>query len=311
MSGGEPFLAFYCPKLRSDTLRSPCALNLAKAKELRQKFPNALLGPIEHCAACKGVDLVVREAPVSHLGGKTELAGGLHDDAVTPLAPDNLAATAIEVSPETKEDKDMGGVVKFKDQGEAERFLGKGKIPVDPPPRCPKHPHEPQIGCSPDGKRAGQYLGACQKCMAERRLGRKPKGTMTPAVARDLGIAPVPAPTVKPICQTPTPDPEINVHLPGLAADPSPPMCTTHNLPIKFNAKGISMGGCEVCRREIAAMGGHKAKILAAVDPLERIFADHDAELEWLVGVARDQVRTPEGHLVYLVRVAMRQEVAL
>jgi len=82
-------------------------------------------------------------------------------------------------------------------------------------------------------------------------------------------------------------------------------MCLAHNLPIKFYAKGISMGGCEECRREIAAMGGHKAKIQLAMNPLERIFADHPAELSWLRDHARDQVRTPEGQLIFLVRSAM------
>lgn len=55
-------MGYHCPKLRSDHLRLPCDLNISKLKELRKKFPNALLGPLEHCATCKGKELVVREA---------------------------------------------------------------------------------------------------------------------------------------------------------------------------------------------------------------------------------------------------------
>ena len=67
------------------------------------------------------------------------------------------------------------------------------------------------------------------------------------------------------------------------------------------------MGGCEECRREIACMGGHKAKIQLAMNPLERIFADHSNELEWLYKEAREQVRSPEGQLIYLLKLAMRE----
>jgi hypothetical protein len=67
------------------------------------------------------------------------------------------------------------------------------------------------------------------------------------------------------------------------------------------------MGGCEECRREIAAMGGAKAKIQLAQNPIELIFAAYPEELAWLLESARDQVRTPEGQLIYLVRQAWEQ----
>jgi hypothetical protein len=130
---------------------------------------------------------------------------------------------------------------------------------------------------------------------------------MTPALARDLGkVKGVMAAATKPsppaaIHQAPTAD--------APRVQPEAPMCITHNLPIKFNAKGISMGGCEECRREIAAMGGHKAKIQLAMNPLERVFADHPKELEWLCSHAREQVRSPEGQLIYLCKQAMEAAV--
>jgi hypothetical protein len=67
------------------------------------------------------------------------------------------------------------------------------------------------------------------------------------------------------------------------------------------------MGGCEECRREIAALGGHKARILLAQSPLERVFAKHRDELAWLCSYAQKQVRTPEGQLIFMVKQAMAQ----
>jgi hypothetical protein len=67
------------------------------------------------------------------------------------------------------------------------------------------------------------------------------------------------------------------------------------------------MGGCEECRREIAAMGGHKAKMQLAQNPLERVFHGHADALTWLCSYASEQVRTPEGQLVFMVKQAMAQ----
>ena len=295
MNSPEVFLAYHCPRLRSEHLRSPCVLNMAKFKELRAKFPQALLGPLEHCGACKGKDLVVKESPA--------------------------AATVKE--------KDMSGVVAFKSVAEAEKVLGTGVLgkltpgesidrsvegtsPVSSsitgPPQakgqfCKNHP---EIESKID--KNGHHMGLCRECLAaraaanSRKRGLKvAKKKMTPAVARDLGIAPA-----QPVRQISPAETKIDVHATAPTPDPQP-MCLTHNLPIKFNAKGVSMGGCEECRREIAAMGGHKAKIQLSMHPLERVFAGHDVELEWLYSQAREQVRTPEGQLIYLCKQAMRE----
>lgn len=312
---GTVFLPYHCPTLgRGNFLRSPCAAKVAEAKERRAKFPGAVLGALEHCLACEGRNLVTREAPAV-LDKKSQLK----PDVEKPMA-----------------------AVKFMNEADAEKVLGSGKIPpvttkedlrahgaamkytgdirlevyfmapAYEAPRCPKHPNEPRMVCSESSKRAGQFLGACKICLAERKVGRKPGAgleKMTPAVARDLKRAPSVSKSSPPV------DPAPAAATPA-AASPAAPikinkvqivqgMCLTHNLPIKFNAKGFSMGGCEECRREISALGGHKARIILAQNPLERIFADYSAELAWLYALAGKLVRTPEAQLVFLVRQAM------
>lgn len=297
----DDLLPYHCAKLRGDFLREPCSSNLVKAREHRAKFPQALLGPLEHCLGCEGRELVVREVPLT----ETVSTG---ESTMQQLSPEKIARTRKMVQgmverygteSARQEEQAMGGVVKFRDEAE----LGAGKFQADPAPRCPKHPEEPQIACK--GARAGQYLGACQVCMQERRVGRKGKEKMTPAVVRDLGIWTKPAPPY-PLQPAPAPAPAPAVH--GGEVTPARPMCLTHNLPIKFNAKGISMGGCEECRREIAAMGGHKAKIQLAANPLERVFAGYEAELAWLLQLAAEQLRTPAAQLVFLLRQTMQEE---
>jgi hypothetical protein len=64
MSGDDDsFLPYHCETLNADFLRSPCAKKLAQLKAVREKFSGAFLGPLEHCAACKGKDLITRVAP--------------------------------------------------------------------------------------------------------------------------------------------------------------------------------------------------------------------------------------------------------
>jgi hypothetical protein len=274
-------LPYHCPRLRCDYLRSPCAKMIEAAAEKWAVFPRAMLEFKDHCLECRGQELVRRE------GAK---GAGVQS---------------------AQEDTDMRGVVAFKDEAEARRVLGPDKIPaVSEAPCCPRHPNELQVACSETGKRAGQFMGACKVCMAERRVGRKPKGTekMTPAVLLDLkkkkgevSVAESNAAIVPPVMENPALLPV------APPASGNSPLCTRHNRPIRFNRLGVSMGGCEECRREIAAIGGAKTKIQLAQNPIERIFAAYPDKLAWLLETAGSQVRTPEGQLIYLVRQAWEQ----
>lgn len=346
------FLPYHCPRLHNGNfLRSPCAGKVAEAQARRAKFPQALLGALEHCLDCQGRDLVVRAAPEGGKGvevgrpgqpagdklSSSSDHGGTPSLKVNKIPPNPPLVKGGKKAGTAQEDRGMGTAVKFKDQEEAERVLGAGTVPKeDPdPPKCPKHPGEPQIACNPEGKRAGQYMGKCRVCQDElvkkmnaAKASKKiTRGKMTPAVARDLGLkaaakdaavvepSPVAAAVAGsvglPAALVEKDLSEVNyssartAKAQASANHAPPPMCTTHNLPIKFNAKGISMGGCEECRREIAAMGGHKAKIQLALNPLERVFAGHTDELEWLCSYAQKQVRTPEGQLIFMVKQAM------
>lgn len=51
-------------------------------------------------------------------------------------------------------------------------------------PRCPKHPAEPQIVLS--GKRAGQFMGACKLCMADRKANGAGRRKKVPPVAAEV-----------------------------------------------------------------------------------------------------------------------------
>jgi hypothetical protein len=157
--------------------------------------------------------------------------------------------------------------------------------------RCPKHPENPQIVGGPDSKRAGQYLGFCRQCLAELRQqkGKGKKAAISGATAEGEVITAV--------------APEAGALAPPL--EKATVLCPVHHLPIKYNVKGVSMGGCIKCRQEIAAMGGYRAKIKAAIDPMEKVFESYPDELAWIREVAGCQVRTPEQQLVYLVRQAM------
>ena len=61
--GGSNLLPYHCPEFKLDALLPPCKAKLAQIKTLRSKFPDAWLGPLEHCLGCKGEKLVVRELP--------------------------------------------------------------------------------------------------------------------------------------------------------------------------------------------------------------------------------------------------------
>lgn len=297
----SPFLPYHCARLRGDYLQPPCAKQVALAKERQDKFPHALLGSLEHCLACKGKDIEIREAPVSHLEGKTELAGQGPGVEVVPQQQDNLQDFEEAAPLGPKEDKGMKGVVRFKDATEAERVLGPGKIPM-PAPRCPKHPQEPQIGCSDSGKRAGQFMGACKICLAERKLGRKPKTAkekMTPTVARDLAKGTADGN----VCATGAPSSKISTK----AGSPGPEHpCPEHPENERHRDKNDRLlPVCKTCysiqgkKNLIPGQGCKAGNVVLA-------FPEKYAEVgAWFWSQVEENVRTPQEQLIYLCKRAM------
>ncbi len=320
-------LPYRCEKLRSETLRRPCERNVAKVRELREKFPNALLGPLEHCLACQGEHLVVREGAVSHLEGKTRPGVELVDPPIVPQGQDILAEKEIKAPLPLKEEPGMPGVVKFKDEDEAKRFLGPGKIPAGSPPRCPRHPEEPQVACSPDSKRAGQYLGACKICMAERKVGRKGKDKMTPAVARALGKQaagrdPHPTVTSPPVPFTPvvmkklSPD-QIARWLAGSSEDPEKLPDIPHNhacknhpdRPAKIDSLGRSMALCQECLSIPGYKSGvenHKRGLTTPPVSIPLNQAKYAELKAWLEEQAEENERSLLQEIMFRLKLAMR-----
>jgi hypothetical protein len=82
-------------------------------------------------------------------------------------------------------------------------------------------------------------------------------------------------------------------------------LCPKHNLPIKYNAKGVSMGGCQACRTEISARGGAKVGEFYKIPPVDRIFEDFPEIGEWIKAQAADSIRTPEQQVVFICKQAM------
>lgn len=100
------FLPYHCPRLHNGYfLRSPCAGKVAEARAHRAKFPQALLGALEHCLDCRGKDLVVMKAP------EGEYTGDIRPEVTREITTIDRIA---------QEDQGMGTPVKFKDQEEAQ-----------------------------------------------------------------------------------------------------------------------------------------------------------------------------------------------
>jgi hypothetical protein len=91
---GAPFLPYFCEKLRTKYLLPPCANNLARIKALRAKWPEAHIGPLEHCLDCRGKDLVTREAPAA-AGGDQSVDGSIDSEPVVQ-APEKMRKLSFE-----------------------------------------------------------------------------------------------------------------------------------------------------------------------------------------------------------------------
>jgi hypothetical protein len=83
---------------------------------------------LEQCSKCGGERLVVREAPAAPM--IISETTNVNAEIIMPPEPDH------------QEEQGMS-VVKFKNEAEAEKYLGAGKVPADAAPRCPKHPGAP------------------------------------------------------------------------------------------------------------------------------------------------------------------------
>jgi hypothetical protein len=237
MGGVEaPFLAYHCPKLRSRHLRSPCGANVAKAQELRGKFPQALLGPIEHCITCQGQDLIVSEFTKAKM---------------SPVVV-SLAEGEKIIGPERMK-KLMAGT---------EADAG--------PAFCKHHPEVPA-----KLTKNGRSMGRCVACLAatvarnSRNRGEKiAKDTMTKAVARDLAAKPEPGvrqneaaaagntlePSYSPMVASRQAVPDFqDTPCPGFPEastipDPIPPVCThPPDRPARIDSLGRNMRLCTKC----------------------------------------------------------------
>lgn len=190
------------------------------------------------------------------------------------------------------------------------------------PPRCPKHPEEPQVQCGPDSKRAGQYLGACKICMAARKVGRK--GTkamekMTPAVPRDLGI--VPAPPVPPVRQNTPAESEIDVQPAPVVtyplsafADEIPtcprPDCEAPGSPVKIDRLGRNMGMCVACmsaKGRKAGINNHERGLTAPPVSIPLNQGKYAEIKAWLEAQADENERTLQAQIMYVLKMAMRE----
>lgn len=77
-------------------------------------------------------------------------------------------------------------------------------------------------------------------------------------------------------------------------------ICEKHGLPIKYNSKGVSMGGCEQCRREISRAGGSAASLES------QLFSGYPEILEYLKREAKDSVRTVKEQIVWCCKKVMQ-----
>lgn len=223
----------------------------------------------------------------------------------------------------------MKSAVVFRSEAEAERVLGPGKIPAagetpaatarnpEPEtrnrlsaPECPKHPGEPQIGCNPAGKRAGQYLGACKVCMQERVANKKPrrgsKEQMTAAVARDLKKR-VPGSgfrvSGKAATEARNPEPKTR----NLASKPPEHPCPEHPGRERHRDKVDRL--LPFCRECYAERGKGNLKPGRGCRPGNIVlsFPEKYAALrEWLDADAEEYVRSPAESVLYYLKLAMR-----
>ena len=145
-AAAEILLTHRCPRFRTSFNGSgACERMQARAKALADKGQK-WLGALEHCRECRGTELEV-------------------------IMPEGIEAKfppASQSSPSRGGEKEVHGT-------EPSAQVDQGKI-VAGGEFCSRHPEERQIVIEKEGPRQGQVMGACRKCLEERKLGRK-KGT--------------------------------------------------------------------------------------------------------------------------------------
>ena len=202
-------------------------------------------------------------------------------------------------------------------------------------PRCPKHPEELQMQCGPESKRAGQYLGACRVCMAERKVGRKPDGQpdgikekMTLAVARDMGL--IVAPNKKGqgesamagVMHFKSEEEAERICGPGKIAAGAPvavdpplcerPDCTVPGSMVKIDKLGRSMGMCVSCLSARGHRCGIESHALGKTSPPVSIPLNQAeyAELKaWLEDQAKWYERTLGKEIMFRLKLAMQADI--
>jgi hypothetical protein len=257
-------LPFHCPRLKGDFLREPCTKKLEQIKGLTDKFNLPFLGPLEHCRACQGKELVKREAP-SPQPSPTRGEGAKGPPAETP-APSGPAFKGESMAVKLSEAEARRLPPEVLER--ARPVEGEGASPAVK--FCKKHPDVEQH----------KNTGLCLECLRARQASAT-------AARKQPELRPLTDEAIK------TGRKAVARLKTSFEAGKAVKLCAKHGKPIKFNRKGYSMGGCEECRKEISASGG------AAADPMLRLFKGREELRTWIEAEAQRQVRTPEQQMVW------------
>ncbi len=311
---GDPFLPYRCEVLNAEFLRPPCIKKLAQLKEVREKFSGAYLGPLEHCAACKGNNLIIRVAP-----------------------PELRPAPAAAASPPAQKEENMAGVVKFKDEDEANRVLGAGKIKTLRPGEeirladnetvvpivigqfCKLHAE-----VEAHKTKSGRFMGLCLQCLrdlaARNSRNRVGKGTAAP---EDLTTPQSLKHRVAALGETAAVEVAASfaakvTPLPSGARGMPPPLhpdlaCKNHlDRPARIDRLGRTMRFCQEC---LAARGRKTGSqnFTNQTPPFSiPLNVPEFAEVkEWLVAQAAEYERTLAREIMYRLKLAMRAAAVL
>jgi hypothetical protein len=321
MSGDDdPFLPYHCETLNADFLRSPCAKKLAQLKAVRERYPGSFLGPLEHCAACKGNNLIIQPAP-----------------------PEPGPAPGAIVSSPAQKEENMSGMVKFKDEKEAIRVLGpriimtltpgqeirlagdEMVVPIIAGQFCKYHPE-----VEAHKNKSGRFMGLCLQCLRDRaaRNSRNRGKSAVPAPAPVSGRQLSPAEikrgreavsrlaasqaktVVDKFSETFAPAPPKSAPLPVI---PFHLACKNHTDRLaRVDVLGRTMRFCQECLVERGRKTG--SQNFAHFQPPFSIplNAPEFAELkEWLVIQAAEYERTLPREIMYRLKLARREATVL
>jgi hypothetical protein len=141
---------------------------------------------------------------------------------------------------------------------------------------CARHPEERQIVIEKEGPRQGQVMGACRKCLQERKLGRRKEGTQV--------------------------------------VKPGPPQNPCPNHPENERHRGSKGNLLPYCRECYQGHGKKHLVPGAGFRPGNIVlnFPDKHQELrQWLVDQAEEHERTPAQEIFYLLKIAKKEQTKL